>query len=300
MSVVKYKNGNAIVTIDLSDGTREVFTKDDEFDFKFPMSLDMSCTNYCTAGCPYCYANCGRDGVYADPFEFEFIKTIKPYTEVALQFNDLSSPYMMPFLQYLKSKNIIANITVNQVHFEEKYNLLRDLRDLGLIKGLGVSLKKPSYSLIDDVKSFPNAVIHTIVGVLSKEDIKMLANNDLKLLILGYKDLGRGVSYKKDNYNKWLMNKSYLYENLSKVINLFKVISFDNLALEQLKVERVLTKEKWQEFYQGPEGSSSMYIDLVNKKFGISSLCSLDEMWDITDNLLDMFQVVKNESGNKR
>lgn len=44
------------------------------------------------------------------------------------------------------------------------------------------------------------------------------------------------------------------------------------------------------------EGTSSMYIDLVTKKYGVSSLCKSSEMYPLMDNIIDMFKVVKENS----
>lgn len=47
-----------------------------------------------------------------------------------------------------------------------------------------------------------------------------------------------------------------------------KLISFDNLAIEQLKIPRFFTKENWKVFNQGEE---SFYINAVDGYFAPSS-----------------------------
>ncbi len=289
----KYKNGNSTVLINLNNGTKIRETKEDEFNLDFPESLDICCTTYCTANCPYCYAGCGTNGVHADIMSAKFIDTLHPYTEVALQFNDLSHPDLERFLRKLKDRKVIANITVNQIHFEQHQDIIKHLDGLGLIKGIGVSLKDPTAKFIDLVKQYPNAVIHTIVGLLTPRDIEKLQHHDLKVLILGYKDLGRGVDYKRSHLPAWLMNKNHLYDILPEFVNQVKVLSFDNLAIEQLDVKRILSQREWERFYMGDEGTSSMFVDLTIGKFGISSLCHKDEMFPIMDNVESMFKVVK-------
>lgn len=297
MSKKIYKNGNSIVIIDLNDGTKERITIEDEFNLDFPESLDICCTTMCVgANCEFCYANCGPYGKHANPLEFKFIDTLRPYTEAALQFNDLTSPYMVPFLEKLKEKRVIANITVNQIHFEQKENVIADLVDRGLVKGIGVSLRKATPEFVQRVKKYPNAVIHTINGILTPDDLEVMRDNDLKLLILGYKDLGRGISYKENNDLIVKLRQRYLYDVLDTLPNCFKVVSFDNLAIEQLKPQRFLSKEKWDEIYMGDEGTASMYVDLVTGKFGVSSLCKEDGMHPLLDNIDDMFAVVKRDA----
>lgn len=297
MPRARYQNGNAIVTIDLNDGTKERFTMDDEFDLEFPESIDLNIGNRCDGGCKFCYINASPNGIDGELLNgLPFIDTLKPYTEVAINGNSVDHPQLISFLEKLKSKNLIANITVNQIHFERKEDIIKNLVDRDLVKGIGVSLRKATPEFVRKVKRYPNAVIHTINGILSGSDLEILRDNDLKLLILGYKDLGRGVGYKEDNGEVVKRNQKYLYDILPTLPNHFKVVSFDNLALEQLDVKRILSPEEWETVFMGSEGSSSMYVDLVTKKFGISSLCKPSEMYPLMDNIIDMFKVVKENS----
>ena len=295
-----YRNGNATVKINLNDGTRIITSRDDEFDFDFPLSIDLNIGNRCDGGCKFCYINASPRGKDGELLKNEFLETINPYTEVAINGNSVDHPQLVPFLEKMKRKNVICNITVNQVHFELKERLIKLLVDRGLVKGIGISLRKPTSEFIAKVKKYPNAVIHCINGILSEEDINAMADNDLKLLILGYKDLGRGVDYKKENESVIEANQKYMYDNLQQIVDRFHLVSFDNLALEQLDVKRILTDEQWEEFYQGDEGTCSMFIDLVTNKFGVSSLCSEDEMHPIMDDIKKMFHVVKTESKLKK
>jgi hypothetical protein len=288
-----YKNGNALVKIDLENGTKERMTKADEFNLSFPETIDLNIGTRCDGHCPYCYINASENGVDADLSNVPFIGSLHPYTEVAINGNSVDHPQLIQFLEELKKRRIIANITVNQIHFERKIGVIKDLADRGLVKGIGISLRRPTPGFIRLVQEFPNAVIHTIVGILTPEDISMLMDKDLKILILGYKDLGRGVDYKTNNLNDWKTNKDCLYEVLPELIDKCNVVSFDNLAINQLNVRRLLTDEQWEEFYMGDEGTASMYIDLVTQKFGVSSLCSEDEMFSMTNDVKEMFNKIK-------
>lgn len=291
-----YKNGNATVMINLTNGTKIRETQDDEFRLDFPESIDVNCTNQCNAGCEFCYANCTPDGKHADIMGAKFVDTLRPYTEVALQVNDLRHPALVQFLHKLKSKRVIANITVNQIHFEKKEDFIKKLVDSELIKGIGVSLRDPTPEFIRRIKRYPNAVIHTINGVLSKSDIERMSGNDLKILILGYKNLGRGVEYQRDNQQLIKERQNYLKNALPKMFDEFQLVSFDNLALKQLNVKSILTPEQWEEFFMGEEGTSSMFIDLVKGKYGVSSICSESSMHPITDSIDEMFAQVKKDS----
>nr|DAR20159.1 MAG TPA: DNA-directed RNA polymerase subunit A'' [Caudoviricetes sp.] len=210
--------------------------------------------------------------------------------------NILEHPDLIPFLEKLKEKKVIANITVNQIHFEKEQELIKKLVDEKLIYGLGVSLVKSTDKFINLMKQYPNAVVHTINGVLTEFDVKAMENNNLKMLILGYKHLRRGNEYFEHERERIEANQNWLYKNLDNITCKFKVVSFDNLAIEQLNVKRLMSDKEWDEFYQGDDGSSTYYIDMVERKFARSSTAPFDKRYDLLDSVDDMFEVIRNEN----
>lgn len=292
----RYKNGNFVTTI-LSDGTKIRETKDDEFIPSFAENMDIKLTNKCNGGCAWCHEGSSINGKHGDILNEKFIDTLHPYQEIAIGGGDATShPDLIPFLQKLKKKKVIANMTVNQIHFEKKQELIKKLVDEKLIYGLGVSLVNPTKHFIELIKQYPNAVIHVINGVLKPSDIKALENNNLKMLILGYKHLRRGNEYFEEEQNDIETKQQWLYGNLEDIIQKFKVVSFDNLAIEQLDVKRLLTQEEWNEFYMGDDGKVTYYVDMVERKFAQSSTAPFDKRYDLLDSVDDMFKAVKGEN----
>lgn len=288
----RYKNGNFVTTI-LSDGTKIRETKDDEFIPTFAENMDIKLTNKCDGGCAWCHEGSSINGKHGDILNEKFIDTLHPYQEVAIGGGDATShPDLIPFLQKLKEKKVIANITVNQIHFEKKHELIKKLVDEKLIYGLGVSLVNPTKHFIELIKQYPNAVIHVINGVLKPLDVKALENNNLKMLILGYKHLRRGNEYFEEEQNDIETKQQWLYENLEDIIQKFQVVSFDNLAIEQLDVKRLLTQEEWDEFYMGDDGKVTYYVDMIERKFAQSSTAPFDKRYDLLDSVDDMFKVI--------
>ena len=51
-------------------------------------------------------------------------------------------------------------------------------------------------------------------------------------------------------------------------------MSFDNLAVQQLDVSRLVSAETWREQYMGDDGSFTMYVDAVNREYAV---CSVSE-----------------------
>lgn len=291
----KYKNGNYDVML-FENGTKIRITNDDEFKPEFPESIDVNISNKCDGGCNFCYLNANPAGEHGDILNAKWVDSLHSGTELALNGNDMSHPDLIPFLEKLKGMGVIANLTVNQKHFEKHFNTLKDLSDRGLVHGLGISLVDPTDDFIWSVKQIPNTVIHTINGILTKEQVEKLSDNDLKILILGYKRLERGINYLSVYGDRVAENQAWLHDNLKDMVNHFNVVSFDNLALEQLNVRRLLDDEEWEQFFMGEDAQFTYYIDAVDGTFSRSSLTSREDRYPIGDKTVDeMFKIVRSK-----
>lgn len=292
--LTKYKNGNYNVIL-LEDGTKIRYNSLDSLVPSFAESIDCSITTKCDGGCNFCYLNCTEQGKHAD-LNQEFFTTLHAGQELAINGNDLSHPDLTNFLIRLKNQKVICNLTVNQKHFIREIDKLRYYRDNNLIYGLGISLtNSKDKQLFTYIKEFPNAVLHTINGILTAEDISNLKNKHIKLLILGYKHLGRGNTYYEKNKDEINNNISYIQKNIFRLQKYFEVISFDNLAIEQLDIKRKLDSNLWKTLYMGDEGKFTFYISAVDKTFAKSSL-ELEYNYDILDKSVDeMFNYIRKE-----
>lgn len=299
MRWVKYHNGNYDVYIDLETGSKIRKNNLDNLTPEFPESFDYKITNRCKHGCKMCHEASTPNGIHGDIMNDKFVETLHPYTELAIGGgNPLEHPDLEAFLYKCKELKLIPSMTVHQSDFMENLEFLRMLRDEKLIYGLGVSINYVTDELIEALHEFPNAVCHIIAGITTESIINKLANNDLKVLILGYKIFRRGEElYEKDSTNIDFLIQ-YMYDILPEMINnkWFNTVSFDNLAIEQLKPSRLLSKEQYDEFYMGDDGNFTLFIDSVNKNFGVSSTAK--ERFPMTDNIIDMFDKVREVSGH--
>ena len=210
--------------------------------------------------------------------------------------NVFEHPDLILFLENLKKQKVIANITVHQVHFMQNLELIRKMIKEKLVYGVGVSVSAPTNDLLSALSEFPNAVCHVINGIWNEKVAEMMADRNLKVLILGYKELRRGNEYIAAHDEIVASNKKWLYDNLEKLFKRFKLISFDNLAIEQLNIKRLLSDEEWETFYQGDDGTSTFYIDAIEQKFAQSSTADFEKRYDIGDLTMDeMFKKITNE-----
>lgn len=296
--LASYKNGNTYTTI-YDDGTKTHFTKDDEFKFDFPESHDISISQCCDNGCEWCYYGCSPTGKHGKLTGWKFFKTMRPYTEIAINIQKPLPLDLDRFILEMYSRRIIVNITINQNHFMDD-NFWKQIEgwiiNLGWIKGIGISLTDPTQDgFIEKVKQYPNAVIHVIAGITPWEDIQYLMGHGLKLLILGYKKTGRGKKYYDGLFIPIITKMKYLEGGLDEVINGFKVVSFDNLAIEQLHIKNRLNDKEWEMFYGGDDGTVTFFIDLVKGVFARNSLSQI--VYPIGDKTIDeMFKIIKDEA----
>lgn len=299
----KYNNGNYVCMIDLDNGTKIRYSDEDNLVAELPESMDIKITNCCDGiggkVCKWCHEKSTPNGRHGDIMNAKFIDTLHPYTELALGGgNVLLHPDFILFLEKCAKLKLIPSVTVNQYHFMEHRELLKELCDKKLIYGLGISLNhvdEDDNDFINAVKDFPNAVIHVINGIVTTEQLYFLSHMGLKILILGYKEFGRGVEYYNGNQLSIECNKTDLYNMLQEIIEdgWFDVVSFDNLAIKQLEVKRLMSDEEWNRFYMGNDGLATMYIDLVEQKFAKSSTSIA--RYDLKDDIKDIFNIIHNE-----
>ena len=304
--IASYKNGNYNVEL-YDDGTKIRFGEVDDFIPEFPENIDVCITKRCDGGCPYCYEGCTPAGAHGNIGECDcygqfhlpkWMESLKPGTELALNGNDLTHPMLNWCLGKLYANGIVTNMTINQRHLAKNIDLLTCWQELGWINGIGVSLYDSNdETLYTNLAKLKNVVIHVIAGIFTVEDLINLQAVSPKLLILGYKNIGRGADYKASRADAIDNNIATLKANLPIMQRYFNVLSFDNLAIEQLDVKNSLfngDEKKWSTFYMGDDGGFTMYIDTVNGKYSKNSCMPAKERYKIGQKTtIDMFNDIR-------
>lgn len=290
-----YKNGNYTVSI-FEDGTKIRENDLDFFEADFPESMDIKITNKCDMGCVFCHENSTACGEHGKILDVPFLENLHPYTELAIGGgNPLEHPDLKEFLIRCKELKLIPSMTVNQTHFLSSLDFIKELVDNKLIYGLGISLVNPTEDFIEKVKLFPNAVIHIIAGVVTDHQLEKIANKDLKILLLGYKQFRKGLDL-YNRYEKDINQKiGYIRRKLALLLKQFKVVSFDNLAIKQLNVHSLLTEEQWDNFYMGDDGTHTMYVDMVKEQYAVSSTSTHRRYFTDGQLIESMFSDVKQD-----
>ncbi|MBQ2718431.1 MAG: radical SAM protein [Clostridia bacterium] len=283
--ISNYKNGNYTVKL-YSDGTKIKETEADSFIAEFPDSIDLKITNYCDLNCPMCHEKSNIDGKEGN-LDSPFLESLPSGIELAIGGgNPLSHSALLPFLEKMKKREIICNLTVNEKHLIKNKEFVQKLIDEKLIYGLGIS----AFEVFDETVAFArkneNCVLHIVTGVF--ENFEKIIDKNLKVLFLGYKKFGKGKNYFSLDI---LRNIEKTKKLIPRLISRFSRISFDNLALSQLDIKRLLTDSEWDKMYMGDDGEGSMYIDLVEQKFAKSSIST--KRFSLKDDIKEMFLILK-------
>jgi hypothetical protein len=267
--IAKYQNGNTTVTI-MNDGTK-IREYENTAEVLHPESIDVKITDYCDMGCAYCHESSTTKGVHADLDKLlEVISELPAGVELAIGGgNPLSHPHLIEFLQALKAKGIIANLTVNQGHLKTFQDMIIYLIKDELVKGVGISITSNNFNYIKPLLEITDNIVYHIIAGVNKVEVveKLIELGKCKVLVLGYKLFGFGVKYHSKEVDSELKR---WYKNLPTFLGKC-TLSFDNLAIEQLKVKRLFTHEGWNKFYMGDDFCFTMYIDAVKQEYAPTS-----------------------------
>lgn len=287
--LARYENGGFEVSIH-ADGTKiRRQTRADAVPL-MPEQMDLKITDWCDNDCAWCHEGSTVSGRHGDiDAILECLSPLPAGVEVAIGGGDpLSHPRFDDLVRVLQSRGIICSVTVNGRHFARHEERLKRLTGKGHLYGVGVS-----YSGTMPAWDYPHLVVHLIAGIHKPEVLDGIERK--KLLILGYKQHGRGralYALIPDDIQK---NLKQWYRELFWIVQAHD-LSFDNLAIEQLRPERLLRDPAlYQCRYMGHEGAFSMYIDGVTQTFGLSSYSTRREPWR---DIANMFASVREQGAS--
>lgn len=295
----KYRNGNADVEI-YDDGTR-VIEFEDDLQLEFPLNIDIRVSNQCSFGqkadgspgfCTFCHEMAKVNGRECDYEQLlSKLEGLPKGIELSVGSNTFTDG-LFDFLKSCKERGYICNVTVNQGHLKRDFDKIKEAICLDYIKGLGISYRSSlKWDIPEELLNYENTVFHVITGIDDIDDVKLLANKGVKkILILGEKDFGYNygkVDLNSEKHKRWRWF-------LRGLLDLFDVVSFDNLSLLQLKPERFMSKKHFEEFNQGEH---SIYINAVDGYFAPSSRSFQKQDWN-TISVSDYFKDLEDYREN--
>lgn len=274
---MRYRNGNADITIHDS-GTR-VITFDDTLELEYPLNIDIRVSNRCSFGmnpktgkafCTFCHESATTDGSECDYDKLkETLSELPQGIEFAIGSNNITDG-LIDFIEWVSKRGNIANITINQGHVKRDLDKLKYLIENDFIKGLGVSYRSGlKFDVPQYILDYEHTVFHVICGIDRFSDVESLVDVGVrKVLLLGYKTFGFGVGYMDEHEPKITRSLKEWCWWVHKLFSKFDAVSFDNLALEQLRMNRFFTENNWAVFNQM---ENSLYVEAVKQEFSPSS-----------------------------
>ena len=288
--MITYKNGTYHVE-QLRDGTKILRDETGQFKADFPDNLDVKITDYCDVGCKFCYEDSGKKGLHCKADDLlDKLSDLPSGIEVTLGGgNPISHPEIIKIIEELSiNQKKLVSLTINQksIDLELIFKCIESgLRAIGISPTPGLN---KSTIVLDDVISIP-VVYHFILGVHPLEQIEKYLLHGKKILILGYKYVGRGRNNIPEIKN-WIQGIKRFKHRLEFQDDYPETsgMSFDNLAIHQLNLRTSFTTNDY--------GSCSMYIDAVEGTYSESSTVSKVSRtsWDGLG-ILDYF---KNDKAN--
>ena len=284
-----YRNGGYAVRV-YADGTKTRDTVDASMPPVLPEQMDLKITDWCDAKCAWCHEKSTVRGKHGDVDAMLALLTqLPPGAEIAIGGGDpLSHPEFERLVRGLSAHGLIPSVTVHGKHFERHLPVLKRLTDDKCLYGVGVSY---AGSIPD--WDYPHLVLHLVTGVHSPSALDD-AERRVKVLLLGYKQFGRGAQHYLTHAKRVNANLDAWRRELFWVAREHH-LSFDNLAIEQLQPERLFASpDAYGRRYMGQEGMFSMYVDGVTQTFGVSSYSPHRMAWS---DMATMFAAVRSQVG---
>ena len=308
-----YINGNYFVTIHERSGTKKyrALRSGEDFKAEFPDSIDLKITDKCNIGCPFCHESSTPQGQNGDFLELKRVLSQLPKypIEIALGGGDLLecptlTCSMINWLKHDQNKIVAGTFNIKSLLKVNADSV--QCQVLRTLDNIGISIdRKPTEEELDSLfRILPisvNMVYHVILGIISPKDLRDVLRRGFYngLLILGYKQFGRGRSMNPlspkliqeylDVLNEFGQERLHTFRNKVGILNTYRSIGFDNLALEQLDLKNHIHPMIWDRIYLGEEFTNTMYVDGVKGEFAPTSRSTERVRWN-SIGIIDYFK----------
>ena len=196
-------NGNYKYMLDLETGSKVRVVPEPPALPEYPETVDLKITNTCFGACPWCHESSTPKAPATDWERLQkLLYTFPGGVEVAIGGGDpIEFPFLEEALKILIDKKNVPSITVNTRTLAFNADRLLSILEKDLVYGLGISVSSPGEITeeIKDVLAYKHSVLHVIAGIVSPVGLEKILDKyssivgrPAKVLILGYKDFGRG------------------------------------------------------------------------------------------------------------
>jgi hypothetical protein len=254
-----------------------------------PELVDVKITNYCAKGCNFCYQSSTTEGLHAPMADiqkvFETLAAMEVF-EIAIGGGEPTShPDFGNILILAKGLKMKPNFTTLTDAWLEDDALIDIVRET--VGGIGVScLDKKGLALVEKidtalkgtrgytrVKIMAQHVVGSVPLEVTGEFINAAFEKGIPVLLLGFKDVGFGATYKRHDVGEvetfLALAVGQHHKGVSLSVDTALVDTFPGF-LKALNVPDALVSS--------PEGKFSCYVDAVEMTMGASSYVQPTEM----------------------
>ena len=263
---------NAVMLFDRRNGTKMRFSLGPYRKASKPELVDISVSDYCSAGCAFCYRGSTIQGKHATMEDMEFIIEELARVKVPEVAMGGGEPLQMPEFPEVVRKFSEAGVVPN---FTTKFPGLvtRHWGELApYVGGFAYSAETAAQVRVAKKVFTKGGVpdhkvnLHYVMGLGEREHFEeyLRAANEAgyRVTLLGYKTTGRGKEVIPHPYDWWI-------DSLNTLVTAGECpsVSIDTPLAEQYREE--LPVEGYQ--FHTREGFVSMFIDAVSMEMGASS-----------------------------
>ena len=250
-----------------------------------PELVDLKITDYCSAGCRYCYQGSSTKGKHADTHNIQWITRALQDLDVFEVAIGGGEPTAHPDFVHIIRSFSDAGIKPSFSTRDDTWVLNNWDSISGNVGGIGLSVdsaqeletKLNNLAPLMGKRTSPVIVAHVVVGSCSEEELgKIMQVCDkvrITILLLGWKNTHRGTG-------------GPLHEvNLERVLQSFQKtqgrgkkarkcwdgpsVAFDTMIVAQMSEWLNVNSHRW--FFTKREGAHSMYIDCCTNRMAQSS-----------------------------
>lgn len=270
-----------------------------------PELVDVKITDYCDIGCAYCYQGSTPSGAHAklnDVRELARRLFKAGVLEVALGGGEPTRhPDFPEILEAFAAHGIVANFTTRDLSFLADEELSR--RVLAASRSMAVSVNSVAQiqAALLSWRTSPGGsprgsgplAFQYVMGTSSDAELsRMIAEcvrANLNLTLLGYKDSGRGLSWREGEGRSFALREAKVQNQTGSWMKMAREVlgaqgSYARLCIDTALAracERQLGAEGIpREFWHKSEGLVSMYVDAVSMSMGKSSYDAAMEPFD--------------------
>jgi len=254
-----------------------------------PELIDIKITDKCDHNCPYCYQSSNKNGHHCSKEAMKYIidacVTMKVF-EVALGGGDpIIHPDIIDIIKEFKTNKIIANLSTKSTTWLSNDSFRNAIFDNCGTIAFSVSTLKETQNIITELKKYRltdyqwgsrrRASFHYVMGGSDISELnnilKLCYDEEMSIVLLGYKNNGRGKLFAPYDYSTWIKIVNKLRDSAQ-----CPTIAIDTKLAEDYKSQLKLLTSCL--LVHPEDGKFSMYIDAVNGFAGPSSYCDGSEM----------------------